>query len=629
MKSLFTLIIGIYILFSSAPIRAQKTKVTTVPAVHSSIAEDKNGYYFPFKNKKIYELVDTPEYTLLQLMGNPKGTDKGLDFDFMGLNGKLMFGFIPYGDSKHPQPVYFRTSTQIINGKASIDILGQLRGTYDMVGWEESQQGTLGYRVVNDVGDFLYDGIITFNGIGPFKVAPTIVEGPFVNLITSESVVISFTLNKKTGARVKVGDNELKSNSALVHEVSVEGLSPDTEYSYQVNVGKSSLDFSFRTAPLPGSRKPFVFTYASDSRSGNGGGERDLWGANFYIMKRIMALNRYRDVAFMQFTGDMINGYLTNTEATNVQYANWKRAVQPFAHYLPVYPAMGNHEALNRRFYSQEDRVLISIDRFPYNTESAEVTFASNFVNPTNGPDSEDGASYDPDPENIDFPSYSENVFYYTYDNVGVVVLNSDYWYAPSSSNIQFVGGGLHGYIMDIQLEWLAEVLDYFEKNITIDHVFITQHTPFFPNGGHVADDMWYSGNNDWRPYVAGKPVEKGIIERRDQLLDLLVNKSSKVIAILTGDEHNYARTEIGPSTTIHPANYTPEKVVLSRTIYQINNGAAGAPYYAQEETPWTPFVSGFTTQNALVFFQVNGKKLKMEVVNPDTLESFDELELR
>jgi len=93
--------------------------------------------------------------------------------------------------------------------------------------------------------------------------------------------------------------------------------------------------------------------------------------------------------------------------------------------------------------------------------------------------------------------------------------------------------------------------------------------------------------------------------------------------------EHNYARTEIGPSTTIHPANYTLEKVVLNRTIYQINNGAAGAPYYAQDETPWTPFVSGFTTQNALVFFHVDGKKLNMEVVNPDTLEKFDEMEMR
>ena len=66
-----------------------------------------------------------------------------------------------------------------------------------MVGWEKSQHGTLGYRVADSIGNFLYDGIVSFNGSGPFEVATTVIEGPFVNLVTSESAVISFTLNKK------------------------------------------------------------------------------------------------------------------------------------------------------------------------------------------------------------------------------------------------------------------------------------------------------------------------------------------------------------------------------------------------------------------------------------------------
>jgi hypothetical protein len=629
MKLHFIYILGIYLLFSLVPGKAQETQISSVPAVHHNIAQEDGNFYFPVRNKRVYELIDTPAYTLPQLMGSPQGTSTGIDFDFEGLNGILMFGFIPYGDSKHPQPVYFRSSAVIENGGATIDIAGQLKGTYDMIGWEQSGKGTIGYRVVDQSGNFLYDGIVSFSGSGPFEIVPTMVEGPFVNLLTPESAVISFTLNRESPAVVLVGDTPFESGSSLVHEVQVDGLSPDTEYPYEVRVGGNSFIFSLRTAPLPGTRSSFTFSYASDSRAGNGGGERDLGGANFYIMKRIMALNKSREVSFMQFTGDLINGYLTNVEGTNVQYANWKRAVQPFAHYFPVYTAMGNHEALTREFYSRNDRVFISVDRFPYDTESAEAVFAANFVNPVNGPESEDGAVYDPNPDHMDFPSYTENVFYYTYDNVAMIVLNSDYWYSPSTNNIQFVSGGLHGYIMDVQLDWLARVLEQLEQDQNIDHVFVTQHTPVFPNGGHVADDMWYKGDNTFRPYVAGLPVEKGIIERRDQLLDLLVNKSSKVIAVLTGDEHNYARTEVGPATIIHPEDYTPEKVVLSRTIYQINNGAAGAPYYAQEETPWTPFVSGFTTQNALVLFNIDGQTVKMEVINPDTLEKFDELQLR
>jgi hypothetical protein len=164
------------------------------------------------------------------------------------------------------------------------------------------------------------------------------------------------------------------------------------------------------------------------------------------------------------------------------------------------------------------------------------------------------------------------------------------------------------------------------EDNGNIDHVFITEHTPFFPNGGHVRDDMWYNGDNSFRSYVGDKPMKKGIIERRDELLDLFINESSKVRAILTGDEHNYARTTIEDGMDIYPPDWSGKKIKLSRKVFQINNGAAGAPYYAQEQTPWTPKVEGFTTQNALVFFHVSGKEINMEVLNPDTLEKVDEL---
>ena len=110
-------------------------------------------------------------------------------------------------------------------------------------------------------------------------------------------------------------------------------------------------------------------------------------------------------------------------------------------------------------------------------------------------------------------------------------------------------------------------------------------------------------------------------------MLDIIVNQSKKIKAILTGDEHNYARTKIGPNTEIYPKKYFAEKLELTREIWQINNGAAGAPYYAQEKTPWSDFAEGFTTQNALVIFYVDGKSLKIKVMNPDTLEEFDEME--
>jgi hypothetical protein len=572
----------------------------------------------------------TADLTLENLKGDPQATPTGILFDFKGAlrNGTLYYGLIPYDDSKYPLPVYFRSPVGILDGKAFINI-HTLRGRYDMVDWVEKQKGVLGYRVVNEAGEFLYDGRIGFKGFRPLFIDTTIVEGPFVNLLSHESVTFSFETNIEVQAEIEVDGKRFKNQKkATYHEILVDGLEANTKYDYSVHFGTNHETYSFKTAPLPGSRTQFTFGYASDSRSGQGGGERDFNGANAYIMKKIMALGAYEQCAFMQFTGDLITGYKIDPNQIQLEYANWKRAVEPWGRHIPVISTMGNHEAL-MHYWSLPGGDFYSIDKFPFDEVSSEAIYAQNFVNPLNGPVSEDGSVYDPNKRKMDFPSYKENVFYYTYDNVAMVVLNSNYFYAPSTSHVKETSGNIHAYVMDNQLKWVEETIEILENDENIDHVFVTIHTPFFPNGGHVNDDMWYGGNNEYRPYVNGKPVEKGIIERRDDLLEILVNRSEKVVALLTGDEHNYCKTHITPETNIYPENWDKPKLTLKRSIYQVNNGAAGAPYYAQEVTPWTSYTTGFTTQNALVLFHIDGKKIKLEVINPDTLDKVDALDLR
>lgn len=599
------------------------------PLIHHNLSVDTLGSYFLVRGKKYYRASTARYHGLSSMIGNPSGTKKGLSFDFQDttLTGNMYYGFIPYGDSKHPQPIYFRSAAKIVKGETSVSILN-LSGRYDMIGWEKNRKGTLGYRVADERGNMLYDGIISFKGIGPFEIDDTIIEGPFVNLLSENGAVISFKTNNALKCEVEVNGKKFKGKKGIQHEIELKGLEPNKSYDYKVVYGNNSQSYSLKTAPKPGSRTKFTFSYASDSRSGSGGGERDLGGANAYIMKKIMALNAFKGVSFMQFTGDMITGYKSYMDEAELEYANWKKSIEPFAHYFPVYTGMGNHEVLTNIYFDPDTKITIEVDKFPFDTQSSEYLYAKEFVNPTNGPISEDGASYDPSLFTDDFPTYSENVYYYTYDNVAMVVMNSDYWYSPSSRFLQFVSGNLHGYIMDNQLDWLDKTINKLEKDENIDHIFVTQHTPFFPNGGHIQDDMWYGGQNDYRAVVAGKRLAKGIIERRDDLLEIIVNKSTKVRAILTGDEHNYCKTEVGPETNRYPKVYLPQKIELKRTVYQINNGAAGAPYYSQEETPWTPFTSGFTTQNALVLFHIDGLSIEMEVLNPGTLEKVDALKL-
>ena len=182
----------------------------------------------------------------------------------------------------------------------------------------------------------MYDGRIGFEYDKEFEVKPTIIEGPTLHRLTSNSTVVRIVLNKSAKTALRINNKIIASSEKLVHEIVVENLGPNTTYLYEFEEIQSRV-FSLKTSPDRGSESPFTFSYASDSRSGQGGGERDLYGANAYVMNRIMAFNKLRNVAFMQFTGDMINGYLTNREEMDLQYANWKRSLEPFSHYKPVY----------------------------------------------------------------------------------------------------------------------------------------------------------------------------------------------------------------------------------------------------------------------------------------------------
>ncbi|MDD5571711.1 MAG: hypothetical protein PHD97_11240, partial [Bacteroidales bacterium] len=245
-------------------------------------------------------------------------------------------------------------------------------------------------------------------------------------------------------------------------------------------------------------------------------------------------------------------------------------------------------------------------------------------------PISEDNSKSDIDRAEYNFPPYRENVYYYIYGNTAMIVLNSDYWFSPTKTKAEiYVDGNVHGYIMDNQLEWFKNIIGIFEKDSAVKNIFVTLHTPFFPNGTHVSDAMWYYGNNKFRPSVAGKNVDKGIIERRDELLDIICNKSTKTLALLTGDEHNYCRMIVDTAISMYPENYTGKKIKLKRQIWQINNGGGGAPISGQSKTQWSSFVRKFSAGNALALFHIDGKKVKLEVINPETHEVIDEAVLK
>lgn len=631
-----------FALITTVGLHAQKARPphsnTSIPKVYSNIIEKNGALYFqsPSSGDLAPLKQDHTFYTLRNITIMPQGTDEGLSFDF---NNEKFFGTIYYGlysaqTIRIPYPVLFKKTARIFKGKAEIN-LKQLGGKYDIAHYGQTGKLTLGYRIANDKGALIYDGKINVKGKGPFSVDLTITEGPFLNKQTANSMVVWFNTNKPCTPYVEVDGHKYYAALQMMgnmlgdihHEIVIQHLKPNTQYNYTVHYGDNHESYSFRTAPKEGTREPFTFAYASDSRAGSGGGERDLFGVNAYIIKKMAALALKEKARFMQFTGDLISGYSNSVGKQRLEYANWKETMEPFWHYIPFNIAPGNHEALLSVF-DDGSKYGISVDKFPFNAVSDEAVFASEFVNPENGPVSEDGASYDPDKKTTDFPPYKETSYYYIYDNIAFVVLNSNYWYTPDEFQIPETGGNVHGYVMDNQLKWLQNTIDQLDRNGNIDHIFVTLHTPAFPNAGHAGDDMWYGGNNKIRPTVAGKEVKTGIIERRDEFLNILVNRSHKVLALLCGDEHNYTRLHITDAMPRYPKRYHGKKVHLSRPFWQITNGSAGAPYYGLQQLPWTKNVEKFSTQYALMLFDVHGKSVKLRVINPDTFEEIETVSL-
>ncbi|MCP4700132.1 MAG: hypothetical protein GY862_25260 [Gammaproteobacteria bacterium] len=635
--------LGIHINVVSAAVSAAIFVAATtamaveIPAVYSNITETNGRLYLLDKAAgKTYPARPLrSKYTLEQLGGNPEGTNTGIAFDFGKMYGALYYELMNSTNDTRPLSYDESIEVELEDGKADIDLVQELSASSPCMA--KTGRGTLAYRLEDDFGRILYDGRVSFTGTGPFRVNVTFIEGPFVNRVNPEGAVISFDTNVPATARVEIDGKTFSSGKrAAHHEIVVSGLKAQRRYPYTVTAdatgtGQNSVTHAFHTAPKPGARNPFSFAYTSDSRSNGRDGEESMQGVNVYMMKKVMAVAQAKGAAFVQFSGDMINGYLDSPAETRVQYRSWKRAIERVACCTPVYTAMGNHESVKITFNNNSGWGF-GIDRFPFASDSAEAVFAGEFVNPENGPASEDGSRYDPDPQKTDFPSYLENVYYYTYDNIAVIVLNSDYFYAPALTYQYFgkpgailSGGNLHGYLMDNQLAWLKKTLDRLNADDNIDFIFTTQHSPVFPNSRHLGDDMWYYGNNKARPVVAGAPVEKGIIERRDEYLRMLLD-SPKAVAILTGDEHNYARFLLAPGVTIHPPGYDKKKLEVKRTLWQINNGGAGAPPYGQWITPWSNAVRKFSAGYAVTIFHVRGKNLRMEVVNPDTLTLIEEV---
>jgi len=89
-----------------------------------------------------------------------------------------------------------------------------------------------------------------------------------------------------------------------------------------------------------------------------------------------------------------------------------------------------------------------------------------------------------------------------------------------------FWGELSHGLpFMDNQAQWMKDELAKSSGKTRYDHVFVTFHTPMFPNGGHVQYDMFYSAATRLAPrYSQCKPRGLAIMNAAMSLLSAVLD---------------------------------------------------------------------------------------------------------
>ncbi|GAJ02653.1 unnamed protein product, partial [marine sediment metagenome] len=263
--------------------------------------------------------------------------------------GSIEVGPFPF-ESKEVDYTYhrFRRFSRIQKGKGILMVDYLLQPSHNSEDWVSDGQivARIALYLETDAKDRrlgIYDIYVFFKKEDSIYIKiPSIIEGPFVNMITSNdptTIIVSFRTDILVKAQVIVGHDKIFKDLVPLtrHEIRITDLEPDKKYNYYVQIEDMKTKvYSFRSAPLPG-KGAVCFAYIGDSREGLGGGEYNFMGVNRKILDKIMNLAYLKKADFFLVGGDLINGYTTVKQDFVNQFYFWKQTVAGFFHEHAIY----------------------------------------------------------------------------------------------------------------------------------------------------------------------------------------------------------------------------------------------------------------------------------------------------
>jgi acid phosphatase type 7 len=285
--------------------------------------------------------------------------------------------------------------------------------------------------------------LILFIACCDIALGQSIVRGPYLNIGTSNSIVVRWRTDVPVIGKVLFGTVEGSQTSAASetsttteHVVTITGLNPATKYFYtltdlndQVYQTNDSLRY-FQTAPIPGSREPITIWAIGDFGTGGAG---QIGTRNGY---RHFTNNQHTDVWL--WLGD--NAY---SDGTDQEYQDKVFDIYPDQLKNSVaWPCPGNHDYKS---------INVITNTGPY---------YDMFSLPENG-------------EAGGVASGEEGYYSFDYGNVHFVSLNSEYvvWFLTGNSQM---------------VSWLRQDLAQNDKDFTI----VYWHKPTYSKGSHDSDEL-------------------------------------------------------------------------------------------------------------------------------------------
>ena len=185
-------------------------------------------------------------------------------------------------------------------------------------------------------------------GCAPRTTADGVAKGPYLQNPTISEITVCWVTDRACKGEVRfrpvdrasIGDRfavAKEKHSTQYHKLRLRKLQPYASYEYEVHCsGSQSGPYTFKTAAMPG--QPFKFVAYGDSRT------------QPKVHASILACMKAFQPDFAIQTGDLV----ANGEVSS-QWDEYWQTIREFAHDVPYYPALGNHERKGAPYYRYFD----------------------------------------------------------------------------------------------------------------------------------------------------------------------------------------------------------------------------------------------------------------------------------